>query len=270
MNPEQYDEVMAGTGLSGELSKNAVMNNQQNQQQFMMDEGQRSLAEMQTELDSVKETIFHLLKQDREIVQSGQLIWEPMVDKSKLVFTEEGRDKIYQLISFYVNKNTLFTNFDENQIKFMMRRFMTELNGLILLKYEIIFRQPTFDECVDILERRTENKAKLRVYSGKRIGKIYDQKEIEKELLKETETRIEYEIKKIKEQQRKEKIREYGIILVQLEALVYSLLNRAFRGEERGSIRRHQNASEVVVLGERGGGSAKTEQGVIKRFLGGG
>ena len=49
-----------------------------------------------------------------------------------------------------------------------------------------------------------------------------------------------------KRETRKEKIRDYGLIIVQLEIIVFATLNRAYRGEERGSLRRHMNVSELI------------------------
>jgi len=58
------------------------------------------------------------------------------------------------------------------------------------------------------------------------------------------------EIEKIKQEQTKLNLREFEMIFTQLKALVESTHNRAWKGEERGSLRRHFNISEVI-----GGGS---------------
>ena len=44
----------------------------------------------------------------------------------------------------------------------------------------------------------------------------------------------------------KEKIRDYGMVIAQLDAIVFTTFNRAWRGEERGSLRRHMNVSELI------------------------
>ena len=64
--------------------------------------------------------------------------------------------------------------------------------------------------------------------------------------MEEIEKTLEKEIMKVREQRIKENIREYGLLIAQLEIIVYAALNRAWRGEERGSFRRHTNISELI------------------------
>jgi hypothetical protein len=141
-----------------------------------------------------------------------------------------------------------------------MYRFVTELNDLVLLKYEVLFKQSSFEECKKILLARIEDQGKARAFALEiATGKKADEKKAKEEIIKETEQKIEYEIKKIRDEQRREKLREYGIIMAQLEMIVFGALNRAWKGEERGSIRRHTNISEILggrpqmQKGEQGG-----------------
>ena len=39
---------------------------------------------------------------------------------------------------------------------------------------------------------------------------------------------------------------EFEMLFEQLSQLVFATLNRAWKGEERGSIRRHTNISEII------------------------
>ena len=68
----------------------------------------------------------------------------------------------------------------------------------------------------------------------------------DKKILKELEGRLDYEIEKIKQEQTKTNLREFEMIFTQITALVESTHNRAWKGEERGSLRRHFNISEVI------------------------
>ena len=151
-----------------------------------------------------------------------------------------------QLIHFYINKNNLLTNFDEKQINRLMYTFMKEVNDLILLKYQNLFRIPTFEECREIIKEKVDDRKKMRMFTLEILGKEINEEEITKELMLELEKTLEKEMLKIREEKRKEKIRDYGILLAQLEVITYAALNRAFRGEERGSIRRHTQISELI------------------------
>ena len=61
------------------------------------------------------------------------------------------------------------------------------------------------------------------------------------------EITLEKEMEKTRRDTKKEKIRDYGLIIVQLEIIVFATLNRAWKGEERGSLRRHMNVSELIA-----------------------
>jgi len=151
-----------------------------------------------------------------------------------------------ELMSFYVNKENLLSNFNEEQINGIMLRFRLAFSANILMRYKLYFRQPTFEECKAIFLLRIEDKRKLKLFAGEMAGVKLDSKEIEENLLKEYENRIEQELAKIKEEKKKEMLSEFEMLFEQLSQLVFATLNRAWKGEERGSIRRHTNISEVI------------------------
>lgn len=213
---------------------------------YYMQEQEKGLAETQLDVEAIIAEIYHLLKQDKKVMKEGKISWDDISNESDRVLTEVGVERIMQLVNFYVNKNTLLSNFDTPQIDRIMLRFCTELNDLILLKYQTLFVVPNFEECKKILQERIKEKAKLREFSSEILGTKINVKNVEEQMFKEIEFKIEKEIEKIKIESRKEKLREYGLMMAQLEVMIYSTLNRAYRGEERGSIRRHTNISEII------------------------
>ena len=227
--------------------------------QYYLEEQERGLAETQLDVETIISKIYHLLKQDiLKPLKDGQMDWVSIPEKDR-VLTDWAVDKLMQIINFYINKNNLLSNYDEDQINRLMYRFTTEINDLIFLKYEAIFRKPTFEECKNILIERIEEKTKLKAFAMEIIGKTPDKEKIREELLQEVELRVEKEISKIRQEKLKEAIREYGLMTAELETMVLATFNRAWRGEERGSIRRHQQISEIIGTrpplqkGEKGG-----------------
>lgn len=215
--------------------------------QYYLQEQEKGIIDVQLEVDSIKTDIFHLLKQDvLKTDDNGKTDWFKVDDIKQRTLSDWGVDRIMQVIHFYINKNNLLTNFSEEQINRLMLRFMTELNDLVLLKYQKLFRQLTFEECKEVILEKLEDKKKMRMFTLEVLGKEPDEKQIKKELLEEMEKTLESEMLKIREEQRKEKIRDYGLLIVQLEIIIYGALNRAWKGEERGSIRRHTTISELI------------------------
>lgn len=220
---------------------------QNNEMQYIMEEREKGLAEAQLEVDSIKTELYHLLKQDRyEENESGKFSWAEIKDKRERTFSDEGVDKLMQILHFYINKNTLLSNFAEDQIKRLMLKFVREVNDLVLLKYQKLFREPTFKECKEIIMEKMEGRKNMKMFSLEILGKDINEEKIKTELLEEMEGTLEKEMEKIRNEHRKEKLRNYGIMIAQLEIQVFATLNRAYRGEERGSLRRHMNVSELI------------------------
>jgi len=213
---------------------------------YYLQEQEKGLAETQLEVETIITEAYHLLKQDFKYLKDGRTEWKTLVNQNERVLTEWGVQRIMQVINFYVNKNGLLSNYDEKQIDRLMLRILTELNDLMLLKYQMLFSVPSFEQCKALLKQRIEEKVNLKVFSQEILGLTPDADQIRKDLYSEMEYKVEKELEKIKQEQRKEKLREYGLIMAQLEKMFYDTLNRAFRGEERGSIRRHTNISEVI------------------------
>jgi hypothetical protein len=244
MDEEELERQAMQSGVVGQMAQGQA---QQSQAQYYMQEQEKGLADAQLEVDSIKEEIYHLLKQDKlKQGEDRKVDWVEIEKESDRTLSEWGVDRIMQTIHFYINKNTLLSNFSEEHIKRLMLRFIREINDLILLKYQVLFRQPTFEECKKRILDKLENEKKMRVFALEMFGKKANEEEIKKELLNEMEKTLEREMEKTRTEQRKEKLRDYGLIIAQLEIIVFATLNRAYRGEERGSLRRHMTVSELI------------------------
>jgi len=244
---EDYNEVADQIGIHQAATQGQLVANQTQQLQYQMEEGEKNLADAQLDCEETLTKIYHLLKQDTlKPNDQGILEWVAIADSKKRVLTEEGVDKIMQIIQSYINKETLLSNFDDKMILRRMLKFCLSLNALMFMKYEIYFRTPTLEECQAILQSRIDEKIKRKRMNLELLNKPFNEEEIKKEVLKEIEPQIEYEIQKIKQETTKLNLREFEMIFTQLEALVEATHNRAWKGEERGSLRRHFNISEVI------------------------
>jgi len=244
---EDYNEVAERVGVHQAVAQGQVAQNQNTQLQYQMEDVEKNLAEAQLDCEETLTKIYHLLKQDLLKPNSqGILEWQEIKDNKKRVLTEEGVDKIMQIMNNYINKETLLSNFDDKMIARRMLKFCLAFNALMFMKYEIYFRTPTLEECQEILQLRINEKIKKIKMNKELMKQEVNLKEIEQGVLKEIKPQIEYEIQKIKQEQTKLNLREFEIIFTQLEALVEATHNRAWKGEERGSLRRHFNISEII------------------------
>ncbi len=246
--PQQpYNEVAEQVGLQAQTNQSNVFANQAKQLQYQMEESEMNLAEAQLDCNETLTKIYHLLKQDVLAPNDeGILEWKAIDDQKKRVLTGEGVEKMMQVMQSYINKETLLSNFDEKMIARRMLEFSLALSAVIFMKYDVYFRTPSLEECKDILETRIAEKNKRKRINLELLGREVDEDKIKEETLKEVEPRIEYEIQKIKQEQTKLNLREFEMIFTQLKALVEATHNRAWKGEERGSLRRHFNISEII------------------------
>lgn len=251
MNEEQTNPLVENLAIGNDVSQQAAQNAQT---QYHLQEQEKNLAEAQLECNTTLINLYRQLRQEQMIVSDENISWEEIKDAKKRRLTDDGVNRIMELMSFYINKENLLSNFNEDQINSIMLRFRLAFSANILMRYKIYFRQPSFEECKTIFKERIRTQTDLRVFAGEMIGKKLESKKVEQKLLSEYENRMEYELDKIKDEKKKEMLSEFELLFEQLSQLVYATLNRAWKGEERGSIRRHTNISEVI------GGSANKEQ----------
>jgi len=244
---QPYNEVAEQVGLHSQTKQGEVLANRSKQLQYQMEESEQNLAEAQLDCEGTLSKIYHLLKQDVLMPnEEGVLEWGAIKDTKKRVLTEEGVEKLMQVMQSYINKETLLSNFDEKMIARRMLEFSLSLSAVIFMKYDVYFRSPSLDECKDILQNRIDEKNKRKIINLKILNREIDEDKIKRETLKEIEPRIEYEIQKIRQEKTKLNLREFEMIFTQLRALVEATHNRAWKGEERGSLRRHFNISEII------------------------
>jgi len=242
-----YNELAEQVGLHTQNQQGNLVSNQNNQMQYQMEEQEKNLAEAQLDVEETLTKIAHLLRQDTlKLNDEGVFEWFAIEDKKKRILTDEGVDRIMQVMQSYINKETLLSNFDEKTIARRMLEFSLSFSALIFLKYEIFFSSPSLEECRDILKERIKNKVQVKKMNSQIFNEGFDEKEEENIILNELRGRLDYEIEKIKQEQTKNNLREFEMIFTQLKALVESIHNRAWKGEERGSLRRHFNISEVI------------------------
>jgi hypothetical protein len=245
LTPEEYEQIMNNNVIANQVG----MTNMQNQNQALIQEQERGLAEEQLDVEGIIERIYNLLH-GRELVRKGKKLfeWEECKDNDMKILSEWGIKRIMQVVRFHINKNTLLSNFDEAQINNLMYRFTTEMNDLVLLKYEKLFREMTIEECKSIIKNNLQEKQKIGEFAYEILGQVPDKEKIEQDLLDELEGRIEKEIEKIRKEKLKERIKEYGLLVWEIEQSVYSTLNRAQGGKERETLRRHANFTEIRAL----------------------
>lgn len=97
---------------------------------------QENLIKWQLELDSILERIEHMLRGDKPRYVDGNLIFVPPLTESERMFNDEGVAEIMRILSIYLNRNTILSNYDEETINWKILDFGYEVSDIIFLKYE--------------------------------------------------------------------------------------------------------------------------------------
>lgn len=100
-------------------------------------DSEQNLIKWQLDLSQELDRIHHLLKGDTiEETGTGDVIYVPAKDDQLKPFNEFGVQLIMNILQFYLNRNTLLSNYDEETIRNKVYDFGVELSDLIHNRYQ--------------------------------------------------------------------------------------------------------------------------------------
>ena len=113
---EEYNNIIGSSQLTQQLSSL----NPQGQERLLMQEAERGLAEEQLDVEEIIDRIYNLL-QGRELKDTGQgKEWVESSTADMKILSDWGIQRVMQIVRFHINKNTLLSNFREEQINRLM------------------------------------------------------------------------------------------------------------------------------------------------------
>jgi len=200
----------------------------------------QNLIQWQLELDSILERVEHMLRGDKPKFMNGSLIFIAPENDEDRIFTDFGVSEIMRVLSMYLNRNTILSNYDEETINWKILDFGNDISDLIYLKYEMMFSIPTFEQSAK----------KLLAIEVMHTPEGYavvmgEGEQVELQLLGQEH------IQKIKAEQRKqslEKRKLYPIIVRELVDCVHSAYLRALNGGERLSLHESRSVSQNETI----------------------
>lgn len=243
MNEEEYQEAMMDRmkleqqGLQFNLAH-------QNPQQDYNDTGiikeQLSLGEELEIIDNLlesKELVYNPLTKARE--------WTKPKDEDKIVLSDFGVFHFRQVISGYINKNKLLSNYEEETILDKMKDIATTINDDIFNMYEDIFFKPTTKWCFQQVKEQLEEEVEVKRLTHE-IAKVpFNEAKYREEMLKELESKIEARIEEVRKESLKKKIKKMNFLIRFIQDAIHDTYNRAFQGQERRSLRQTMTVTEA-------------------------
>ena len=226
--------------IQGQRIQNRQLSNSQQSLFNVPDE--QNLIRWQLDLREDLDRIYHLLRGDiiREDEKGNMIHVAPDNDDLR-PFNEFGVQMIMNVLSFYLNRNTLLSNYDDETIQWKVLDFGNEINDLIYCRYEEFMITTNFEKEFEKLygikcEATNNNKFVIRyIENGVQVTIP-----LSKEVVYKVEEKIHEHIYN--------KSKLYPMIVKELVDSVHSAYLRALDSGERESLRTARTVTQMDPL----------------------
>jgi len=133
-NDEQIKEALGEFNVTNALPEEDI--NDMGQLSSFQYAPTENLIKWQLELNDILERAEHILRGDVVAVKNGNVIWEKNINPKDNTLNEYGVQKIMQILSSYVNRNTILSDYTPKEINEKVLDFGIELNNLFFMKYD--------------------------------------------------------------------------------------------------------------------------------------
>ena len=97
---------------------------------------QDNLIKFQLELNDLLERAEHILKEDVIMIENGVMSWTGHPEQERRIFTDYGVHEIMRILAMYLNRNTILSDYEPDEINDKVYDFGKEVNDLIFMKYD--------------------------------------------------------------------------------------------------------------------------------------
>lgn len=97
---------------------------------------EENLIRWQLELNDILERAEHILRGDVPSFKDGHVIWDKNPNPDTNVLNEYGVQEIMKILSMYVNRNTILSDYSNYEINLKVYDFGCDLNNLIFMRSE--------------------------------------------------------------------------------------------------------------------------------------
>lgn len=224
----------------------AQLDSQQQDQNIMLEDREKGMISEQLDLGEILDRMYNLLRgYSLQKDDEGVLKWTKPVNNDLVVLSDYGINYVMWMLQSYLTKNTLLSNYSEKQIDQKMEDFSTTIADAIFMEYDKMFLYPTLADCKGELSQRIKQKVEVRKFALELMGKKASPVEIEKSILAEIEDRLLEEMEIIKQQKIKNKLKRFESMCRMIQDTVHSAYQRAWKGQERTTLRTHMHISET-------------------------
>jgi len=95
-----------------------------------------NLVKWQIELNDILERAEHVLRGDIPAIERGKTIWKKNPRPQDNTLNEYGVQEVMKILLLYVNRNTILSYYEDEEIRYKVLDFGKRLNNLIFMKYQ--------------------------------------------------------------------------------------------------------------------------------------
>jgi len=95
-----------------------------------------NLIKWQLDLNDILERAEHILREDIVVLEKGNMIWKLNPNEEKRIFNDYAVQEIMRILSMYINRNTILSDYEPDEISDKVFDIGKEINDLIFMKYE--------------------------------------------------------------------------------------------------------------------------------------
>lgn len=106
------------------------------QQSSFVTKEQENLIKWQLELNDILERAEHILRGDVPTFDEGHLIWKENPKPEENVLNEIGVKAVLKILAMYVNRNTILSDYENDEIRYKVLDFGKRVNNLLFMKAE--------------------------------------------------------------------------------------------------------------------------------------
>jgi len=210
---------------------------------------QDNLIKWQLELDNILERAEHILRGDKLAFVNGNLIWQSNENIESNILNDYGVAEVMRVLSMYLNRNTILSDYNDEEIREKVLDFGRELSDLFYMKYQEMGLNISFQEAFNKMHG-VEHEV---IFSeqGIKIGILSDDNSMQYLLLNTPQ------IKEVQITQNKlalEKRKNYPMLIRELVDIVHSAYKRALHGGEKRSLREARQITQSEQITGVGSG----------------
>ena len=247
MNQKYFENQMRNAQLENAQMQNMAM--MKEMQHPMQHEEHPGIVKEQLSLGDELLIIDNLLRSHELVYNSdGSTEWKEPLDEDKILLSEKGVHFFRRIISAYMNKNTLLSNYDEETILMKMKDLATVINDRLFTSYEVLFRMPSTQRVLEEIKNNVREQLELK----KAFYEVFGQEFTESKAAAFVDTELERlshdfdrVFERVKNKLFKQKLNDFEFLLRWIQDFIHSAYLRALGGQERRSLRQTLSVTET-------------------------